>query len=665
MKKIIFILLCVFIFIPVVYAAPKKSKNTRSLESIKITETSKKYEPEDKLYLDFKMVTDSSNVDNVTLLFRSANYNSYFLAELKDINNQSYVEIPKYIESNYYTISRLTINYKDGTSGIYSQTGVEPLSNKYDFDDDYIYIGNNVDNELSISIKNVRFSSQSIISGSSINMSLELDSAIDIDQVNTFVIITDGVNVKRINLNGNKTNLLMGNIIVTGTETTYYVDSITIADKNSSSKTFYYKNEELNDKKSFCDTGDSECLNTIISFKLENNTNEEETPVLSSVKFSKRITTSDAKIFVDATDNGSGINSVAVTLYNINDEGVIDLDSKITTNMYYDNLLEEYVGMLNFANRPFGKYYIFKIELLDNQNTTKEVCLNNCDIESTVNLNNYKYDTIEFAENNNEVLSLEDGELIEKIKNSKDNNTIVIDISNNTIAPKELFGAIQNTNKTLVFKRNGIEWIFNGNDIERLKEVDLSFRTSIYDTRELGKDFVALEFADNGKLPGKAKIRIDSSYTYQFEKGNDKVNIYYVNGNKFSEIDNNISVSEDGYYEFEIINTSTYIISDKRISESLLVKDEEIEEDKNNDDNKVKTKKKESNLPLIILIAIPSVFLIATIIIYCIKTIKMRNNSLENYVVDDPIIATPLEEDDEDEVKEEKDFTKYKSKGNR
>ena len=317
MKKILFIVLCVFLCMPVVYAAPKK--NTRSLDTIKITKTDKEYEKGEKLFLDFKMVTDTSNVENVLLLFESANHSSSFLSNIQDLSGNSYIVIPKNIESNFYIISRLTINYKDGSSTLYSKTGIEPLSNKYDFGTDYIFIGSS-SNEISVKIKSVKFTQESVISGSSQTLSVVLDQEMDIDTTNTFAIITNGVNVKRINLNGNKTNTLTGTVILTGTETTYYLDSITIADKNNNSKTTYYKNEEIN-KKSFCN---EECLDTLVSFRLENNTTEEETPILSTVKFNKTVTSSTAKIFVDATDSGSGINSTTVTLYRIGDDGVID-----------------------------------------------------------------------------------------------------------------------------------------------------------------------------------------------------------------------------------------------------------------------------------------------------------------------------------------------------
>ena len=654
MKKILFIVLCVFLCMPVVYAAPKK--NTRSLDTIKITKTDKEYEKGEKLFLDFKMVTDTSNVENVLLLFESANHSSSFLSNIQDLSGNSYIVIPKNIESNFYIISRLTINYKDGSSTLYSKTGIEPLSNKYDFGTDYIFIGSS-SNEISVKIKSVKFTQESVISGSSQTLSVVLDQEMDIDTTNTFAIITNGVNVKRINLNGNKTNTLTGTVILTGTETTYYLDSITIADKNNNSKTTYYKNEEIN-KKSFCN---EECLDTLVSFRLENNTTEEETPILSTVKFNKTVTSSTAKIFVDATDSGSGINSTTVTLYRIGDDGVIDLNSKITTNLYYDNLLEEYVGTINFNNKPQGKYYIFRIELLDNLNTAKEVCLNDCDLETIVNLNTYKYDTIEYKEDTNEVLSIKDSDLVSKIKESQE-DTIIVDISSSSIVAKEVFAAIQNTNKTLVLKDSGIEWIFKGNDIEKLKEVDLSFRTSMYDKKEIGKNFIALELSDYGSLPGKVKVRINSLYTYQYEKGKDKVNIYYTNGNKYSEIVTNISVTEDGYYEFEISKTGTYLLSEQRISESLLSKDDDVEEDTKKE-KRVTPKKKDNNLLIGIIIGIPLVFLIVVIIIYCVKTVRMRKNSLENYVVDDPIVATPLEDEEFDED-EEVQIMKYKSKGN-
>ena len=168
-------------------------------------------------------------------------------------------------------------------------------------------------------------------------------------------------------------------------------------------------------------------------------------------------------------------------------------------------------------------------------------------------------------------------EIIKKINELESNITIEIDASNNPIIDKSVFEAIKGQDKILIIKYNDVEWIFNGNDIKNSKSIDVSIQiTNNVDTGvSKGVKFV---FAENGVLPGKCLIRIYNSNIMNNVLEKQKVNVYYYDSDEklYDKITNNISMSEDGYYEFYIDHNSSYVLTNDEVSETYIMKKADV-----------------------------------------------------------------------------------------
>ena len=103
----------------------------------------------------------------------------------------------------------------------------------------------------------------------------------------------------------------------------------------------------------------------------------------------------------------------------------------------------------------------------------------------------------------------------------KEGEFAVIDARRSTVIPKAVFESIAGKDITLVFTTEDVEWIFNGKDIikSRCKDIDIATSFSLLKGKVWGfaddKKVLAIYFGNNGKLPGKARIRINNEYFCQ------------------------------------------------------------------------------------------------------------------------------------------------------
>ena len=115
------------------------------------------------------------------------------------------------------------------------------------------------------------------------------------------------------------------------------------------------------------------------------------------------------------------------------------------------------------------------------------------------------------------ITSTNNSNLVEDIQNMAEGSTAHIYYGNGATISKEVFEAIKGQDKTIALKSDGIEWIFNGQDVtdENIKKIDLT--TSIEakwnsdsDAAE-GIDWeqnaLILSFAENGKLRLKSALK--------------------------------------------------------------------------------------------------------------------------------------------------------------
>lgn len=109
--------------------------------------------------------------------------------------------------------------------------------------------------------------------------------------------------------------------------------------------------------------------------------------------------------------------------------------------------------------------------------------------------------------------------LTDILKNMDEGQTAVVRTTTTNVAPAEVFEAIKGEDKNVVFDEDGIQWVFNGQNIsdENIKDVDLY--VDIENSEDLtdlgyeeGSTGTILDFAPNGVLPGKCVVRLKSDY---------------------------------------------------------------------------------------------------------------------------------------------------------
>ena len=133
-----------------------------------------------------------------------------------------------------------------------------------------------------------------------------------------------------------------------------------------------------------------------------------------------------------------------------------------------------------------------------------------------------------------------------------------------------LFDSLKATGKSITINamENGkikYSWTFNGADIsDETSDVDLAVGFTSDNSARIKElagntDGMVLSFADNGTLPGKAKVKVDVSAQYA---NGTKINLYYYNKDTDSiEIAASNIIVANGYAEFEITHNSDFYLT--------------------------------------------------------------------------------------------------------
>lgn len=172
------------------------------------------------------------------------------------------------------------------------------------------------------------------------------------------------------------------------------------------------------------------------------------------------------------------------------------------------------------------------------------------------------------------ITNTDNPDLADDIVKQPNDARIIISYETDSNLSEDIFNAIKGTNKTIVLESEGIQWEFNGKDIEASKGVDLnvsidkissSLTGNAQNIQNIVKDVptMVLSFANNGKLPGKATIRIKADYAFRKYVGEENLYVYYYDNTtgKLVSIASNIDVSQEGYLSFEIDHNSDFIIT--------------------------------------------------------------------------------------------------------
>lgn len=221
-------------------------------------------------------------------------------------------------------------------------------------------------------------------------------------------------------------------------------------------------------------------------------------------------------------------------------------------------------------------------------------------------------------------------ELLTQITESTDVKKIIINADDNSKISLNLFKTIQNTDKQLVLVYKDNELVFNGKNITNLRDIDVSIDVSAINTDKdistlLTSSGIVINFANNGELPGVAKVRIKATSTLKNSlKGSQVYAYYYDEVNKnFTLMSQNVKLSDDGYYEFAIEHNSKYVLVNEKVEDRLLAG---YIAPTNNQDNKETVSFLESHKTYIIIIGICilAIILVAVIVALDKRGIKKR-----------------------------------------
>ncbi len=323
-----------------------------------------------------------------------------------------------------------------------------------------------------------------------------------------------------------------------------------------------------------------------LSFKVNNTNYDNIPPVLVDIGIDKTNIEAPGKIIITATatDNLSGIDGgLGAQFENGSRYYYVHL-----YNQYYDNNTNQtvtlpankYQGILivgaydNPGTYTLEKVYNFEDKAGNRQryyrNPTQYEIDNGALIlpnELTFTITNDK--PVNLATNTN------NPNLAQDIAAQPNNAVILVNYDTASQINTNIFDAIKGTDKTLVLQGNGIEWVFNGKDIDNPKNIDVNveinkisnyYGSSADNLEDIVKDVptIVLSFAENGKLPRKAKIRIKADYTFRNYLGTQNLYVYYYDNtyNKLIPVAVSLNVSErDSYLEFEIEHNSDFIIT--------------------------------------------------------------------------------------------------------
>ena len=158
--------------------------------------------------------------------------------------------------------------------------------------------------------------------------------------------------------------------------------------------------------------------------------------------------------------------------------------------------------------------------------------------------------------------NMEDGESGEVVVNSRNGYTI----------PADAFLAIKGKDKYLVISDDGVKWVFYGKDInDEVKSIDTRTTISMVSGSSYGVNdsVVQVDFADNGKLPGKAQIRLKSDYLYNKAGVKGTIYVYYKTENLLtleSSTDELVMDGTDKWCYFDVDHNSTFLLASKELS---------------------------------------------------------------------------------------------------
>lgn len=346
----------------------------------------------------------------------------------------------------------------------------------------------------------------------------------------------------------------------------YELNEVYLSDKNGHSRYYYSVNSGWQNV---------DMLPKEISFTVENGGSEDITPpVLNQISINKTevVAPGSVVLTLDVIDDVSGFESSIVDVVNRrNGRRIHQSHSK------YDNPYQIEIPISEFE--PSGVFEVDAIYVFDKNGNMGIYYSSNSGVidDYPVLPNEISFFVKNIDENDQSgdiITSTNNPFLAEEINQMEEGSTAHIYYGNGASLSKDVFEAIKGQDKTISLESAGIEWIFNGQDIEdeNIKDIDLttdinlSWNSDSEAAQEIPWDqnAIVLSFADNGTLPAPAKIRIKMDYAFKDSVGTDNLYVYYYdNTNKeFVQVAANLVITDDDYLEFTITHNSDFVITD-------------------------------------------------------------------------------------------------------
>ena len=242
--------------------------------------------------------------------------------------------------------------------------------------------------------------------------------------------------------------------------------------------------------------------------------------------------------------------------------------------VHVNNLnIDEYIKIPTNAKQD--TYYISQVTL--ESEDLKETYVNGANYEFNTKLVIKENKKKTYIYNNEEITA----ETINEIKSSEDKTEIQLNATDNSIISKELFNSIKGTDKKIIVKYQDNEIIFEGKEIKEAKDIDVSIKINCIsedkDFSIISNNGYVINFADNGNLPGKTKIRLKATTEMKNYFKDNSIFIYFYDeeNSKYTLIAKNVKLNT-GYYEFAIDHNSKYIFTDSKITSKKVKIDENI-----------------------------------------------------------------------------------------
>ena len=312
------------------------------------------------------------------------------------------------------------------------------------------------------------------------------------------------------------------------------------------------------------------------------------------------------------------VSNVMLSFTNQNDNSVLNV---------YLNSLDKNPYFVVPSNATVGKYNI-NFGYLTFTDGTSEKYQNRpgkvFSYDGSFEIMEKEFDKTKYSFNSENYDSLVKNDL-QKLNNDA---IITVNANNSPIVYKELFETIKSTNRTLIIDYQNLRWTFSGKDIENPKTLEVSVKLDEFKSNDL-KDLIKtksalLEFTNNGELPGKTLIKIDSKDLEKYFDS-DVIYVYYYDETEKDILKVAMEVRKNnGFFEFYINHNSKYIITSKEITEVKSVKTDSILKENNKEiDSKKDNIFNHKNI-LFASIGVLSIIIIITVVVVAKKKKKAK-----------------------------------------